>query len=119
MDILNAPSPSKPIFLAPITLYGEGAYAISAVKKIEVTDEYLGLDEDVRKCQNLEPFENCTTRQYLQAVQNECNCVLYPMRQFIESLVSFHLIIVYTIYTYYWYAFRKTVVFCNNSANMH
>ena len=98
MDILNAPSPSKPIFLAPITLYGEGAYAISAVKKIEVTDEYLGLDEDVRKCQNLEPFENCTTRQYLQAVQNECNCVLYPMRQFIESLVSFHLIIVYIVW---------------------
>ena len=30
---------------------------------MKVTNDYLGLDEDVRKCQNIEPFE--TTMDYL------------------------------------------------------
>ena len=46
-------------------LYGEGSYAISAVKAMSVTEEYLGLDEEVRNCQMKEDFENCTTRHGL------------------------------------------------------
>ena len=50
-----------------------------------VTEEYLGLDEDVRNCQMKEDFENCTTRQYLSAVQKLCNCVPYPLRHLIST----------------------------------
>ena len=66
-------------------LYGEGSYAISAVKAMSVTEEYLGLDEDVRNCQIKEDFENCTTRQYLNAVQKLCNCVPYPLRHLVST----------------------------------
>ena len=61
---------------------------------MSVTEEYLGLDEDVRNCQMKEDFENCTTRQYLNAVQKLCNCVPYPLRH----LVSTNLIQVMIIY---------------------
>ena len=66
-------------FLAPIKLRSEGSYSISAVKEIKVTDAYLGLQEDVKKCQNVEPFENCTTRKYIDMVQKECKCVPYEL----------------------------------------
>ena len=52
---------------------------------MSVTEEYLGLDEDVRNCQMKEDFENCTTRQYLSAVQKLCNCVPYPLRHLIST----------------------------------
>ena len=55
------------------------------MKEIEVTDDYLGLDEDVRHCQNKESFEDCTTRQYTDTVQNECNCVPYSLNQILKS----------------------------------
>ena len=72
-------------FKEPIRVYGEASIAISDVKEMEATDEYLGLDERTRKCQDKEPFENCTTRQYLDRVQNVCNCVPYALRDFSEN----------------------------------
>jgi len=54
------------IFSAPIVLHGEGSYAISAVKEVEVSDDFLGLDDDIKKCQTEEPFFNCTTRSYFE-----------------------------------------------------
>ena len=55
---------------------------------MKVTNDYLGLDEDVRKCQNIEPFENCTTRQYLDYVQKQCKCVPYALRDFSKSTMT-------------------------------
>ena len=77
------------IFTAPIQVYGEGNYAISVVKEIKVTYEYLGMDENVRNCQSIEPFENCTTRQYLESVQRECNCIPYGLRDFSKDIMVF------------------------------
>ena len=54
---------------------------------MKVTDDYLGLDEDVRKCQNIEPFENCTTRQYLDSVLRQCNCIPYALKDFSKSIM--------------------------------
>ena len=71
-----------PIFLAPLRLYDGGTYAISDVKEVLVTEDYLGLDEEVRKCQVQEIFEECTTRNYLTAIQEQCNCIPYSLRTF-------------------------------------
>ena len=65
-------------------MYGEGSYAISAVKEMKVTDEFLGLDVNTRKCQNEEPFESCTTRQYLENIREQCNCVPFPLQNFTD-----------------------------------
>ena len=49
-------------------MYGGGNYALTAVKEMSVTDQFLGLKEEDKKCQNLESFESCTTRNYLQSI---------------------------------------------------
>ena len=50
------------------------------MKEIQVTDEYMGLDENIRKCQNKETLEDCTTRQYIDTIQKECNCIPYSLK---------------------------------------
>ena len=63
------------IFLEPVELIGEGKYNLDAVKEITVTESYLGMDMDTRKCQNDEPMENCTTRHYIDSVSHLCGCL--------------------------------------------
>lgn len=67
---------------APIKLYGEGNYALTDVKEIKVTDDFLDLDIETRKCQHKEAFEDCTTRQHLYEVQMKCHCVPYNIKDF-------------------------------------
>ena len=57
-----------------IKFIGEGQYNLNVLKEITVTNDFLGLDQDDRKCQNEEPLTNCTTRQYLDTLQGECGC---------------------------------------------
>ena len=44
------------------------------------TESYLGLDQNVRECQNVEPTENCTTRRYLDTILRECGCLPFNIR---------------------------------------
>ena len=57
-----------------IKFIGEGQYNLNVLKEIVVTDDFLGLAQDDRKCQNEEPLTNCTTRQYLDTLLGECGC---------------------------------------------
>ena len=54
------------MILDPVTLYGEGQYNLLSLKEIYVTDSFMGLDKDTRKCQNIETFDDCKTRQYVE-----------------------------------------------------
>ena len=47
--------------LVPDIFTEEGDYNFNVLKQIEVTDSFLTLSQDARKCQNEEPYENCTT----------------------------------------------------------
>ena len=60
-------------------MIGEGEYNINDLKEIMVTESYLGLDQDTRKCQNYEPFYNCTTRQYISTILDQCGCLPHNM----------------------------------------
>ena len=44
----------------PVVLVGEGEYNLNVLTDIKVTESYLGLDQNIRKCQNQEPYDNCT-----------------------------------------------------------
>ena len=46
------------MFLAPRRMYGEGNFALTAVKEMSVTEPFLGLKDEDKKCQNLESFED-------------------------------------------------------------
>ena len=52
-------------------MYGEGNYALTAVKEVSVTKSFLGLSSEDKKCQNLESLEDCSTRSYLQSTRSD------------------------------------------------
>ena len=64
-----------------VKLIGEGEYNLDALKEIKVTDSYLGLDQDVRGCQNEESLNNCKTKHYLKTLLEECDCLPFNIRQ--------------------------------------
>ena len=63
------------ILIAPVKLLGEGEYNLNVLKEIRVTEPFLGLEQEARKCQNDEPFFNCTSRQYIDTHLAQCGCL--------------------------------------------
>ena len=63
-----------------IKLIGEGEYNLNALKEIKATDSYLGLDQNTRECQNVEPLHNCATRHYLENFLQKCGCLPFSIR---------------------------------------
>ena len=50
--------------------FGGGTYKMTAVKKMTVTDDFLNMPLNVRKCE-VQPFEECRSRK----LRAECRCV--------------------------------------------
>ena len=71
----------------PVYLVGEGEYNLNALTEIKSTESYLGLDEDVRECQIDEPQDNCTTRQYVESLMQQCGCLPFNIRLSIEEIL--------------------------------
>ena len=55
-------------------LFGEGQYNLLSLKEIVVTDSFMGLDIDARKCQNIETIEKCKTQLYVENFRRQCGC---------------------------------------------
>ena len=70
--------------LDPVTLSGEGQYNLDSLKMFEVTQSFLGLDENVKKCQNKMPFDNCTTSHYLDTIRKKCKCLPFTVNSLEE-----------------------------------
>ena len=64
----------------PVKLIGEGEYNMNVLTEIEVPESYLALDKDIRGCQNEEPFDNCTTRQFIDTFLDKCGCLPLNIR---------------------------------------
>lgn len=62
-------------FSEPLKIFGEGNYNLNNVKDVKVTSSYLELSQEVTGCQHDEPFENCTTAQYIDSLKDICNCL--------------------------------------------
>ena len=52
-------------FTEPVVLIGEGEYNLNNLKEIDVTESFLGLPKQAKGCQNIEPFNSCTSRHYI------------------------------------------------------
>ena len=50
------------------------------MKEIVVTASYLGINQDIKNCQNEEPLLNCTTKKYYDAYLNSCGCIPISIR---------------------------------------
>jgi len=70
-------------FAEPVQLIGEGEYNLNAIKEIKVTDDFAGIDKDIRECQMDEPLHNCTTRQYINTLEEKCGCL--PQNMIIDN----------------------------------
>ena len=72
-------------YAEPFNLVGEGKYNLNVLRETQVTESFLGLDMEDRKCQNDEPVQNCTTRQYMNTVMDKCGC--WPLNLQIADIV--------------------------------
>ena len=58
-----------------MNLYGEGNFALTAAKEIDVTQDYLDMSKDVTNCQNEASLEVCETENYFKKVEEKCHCI--------------------------------------------
>ena len=68
------------MYTEPVQLIGEGEYNLNVLSEIQVTESFLGMDEVVRGCQNVEPLYNCSTRHHIDTLLNECGCLPFNIR---------------------------------------
>ena len=66
----------------PLQLYGEGDFALTDVKELDGTEEFLDLDVKVRKCQNEETILDCRSRKYLDMGTKKCGCIPHHLMSF-------------------------------------
>ena len=68
------------LILDPVSLFGEGQFNLLSLKEIAVTDSFMGLDKETRKCQNIETYDDCKTRLYIEHLRQECGCLPLSLR---------------------------------------
>ena len=71
----------------PVHLTGEGEYNLNSIKEEKVTQSFLGIDQAVRGCQNVEHYDECTTRQFIENMRGKCGCL--PLSSFLSEHVIF------------------------------
>ena len=54
---------------------GDGSYNLNVLKEVKVTESFNNLGEDVKKCQNVETYDECTTRHYMKKLRQKCGCL--------------------------------------------
>ena len=86
-------------FLDPVTLSGEGEYNLNILKEIKATESFLSLDQNKKNCQNVEPYDECTTRQLSNQIKEKCGCL--PLSIGVPDIVKLNII---------WYLFNKTIL---------
>ena len=67
-------------YLEPLQLFGEGEYNLNSVKQMKVTESFLTLKKDDRKCQNTQDYEDCTTELYLDTLMEQCQCLPFNIK---------------------------------------
>ena len=84
-------------FLDSLKLPIDFNYNLNVVKEIQVTESYLTLEEDIRKCNKEETFDDCANHLYIDTFIKKCNCL--PLRLQLKNEVKLLLFL---------YLFEKT-----------
>ena len=56
-------------------------YNLNNVKEVKVTNDFVGLDETTRKCQNEEDLMDCETRKLIDSLFQKCKCLPFSIIQ--------------------------------------
>ena len=68
-----------PVTAAPVSLYGEGDYALTVVQQVVASQSFLGMSEEIRNCQKTPSLGDCVTRDYLDRLQAKCSCLPHSL----------------------------------------
>ena len=79
-SLIKSPDHDKKYFVEPFMLVGEGEYNVNVLTQIQATDSYVGLDQNIKECQDEETLYNCTTRHYMDTILENCGCLPINLR---------------------------------------
>ena len=58
----------------------EGQYNLNNLKEISVTDSFMGLDRDIKNCQNVVAYDYCKTNSHVENLRQKCGCLPLALR---------------------------------------
>ena len=73
--------------LDSLSLQSGKEYNLNVVKEVEVTQDFLGMEENERNCQNYESFDNCKSRLYFAKLKNTCKCIPFHMMELTYQVI--------------------------------
>ena len=56
-------------------------YNLNNVKEIEITEDFLGLDQSVIKCQTRESIDTCKEWLYIDSLMAKCGCLPFSLNR--------------------------------------
>ena len=77
------------LLLEEVKLIGEGEYNLNALKEVQATESFLGLDQEVTGCQNEESLHNCSTRKHINTLVEQCGCLPFNIRLSDEVYINY------------------------------
>ena len=72
----------------PVVLYGGGNYALTDIKEIKVTEEFLSLGRATTGCQSQQYRADCNTALYEEKIASTCSCAPLNLKHFYSHQVS-------------------------------
>ena len=67
-------------YIDPVELFEEGQYNLNNLKEITVKDSFMGLDRETKNCQDVEAYDECKTKSYVENLRQECGCLPLALR---------------------------------------
>ena len=78
----------------PLTMHGEGNYALTDIKEIQVTEEFLSLDSEITECQSGMYKSDCEAGEYLRQISDTCHCAPLNLKNFYTEEVRWVVVVV-------------------------
>ena len=72
----------------PLIGCGDGNYALTGLKEIDVTKGFLGLDDKIKQCQTEETYRECRSKQYIETGVEKCKCIPFALRYFSKMVIT-------------------------------
>ena len=66
-------------YLDPVEIFEEGQYNLNNLKEITVKDSFMGLDRETKNCQDVEAYDKCKTKSYVENLRRECGCLPFAL----------------------------------------
>ena len=66
-------------FKDPLELPLGYSYNLNSITKVDVTDEFLSMEENARQCHYRKTYGDCLTDKYLNKLKENCKCLPFKL----------------------------------------